>query len=54
MAECNCRHLKMFETTLRDGRVVRISAPNAYDARLKLQELYGVREVLYVPKMIPS
>lgn len=54
MADCDCRHLKTFETTLRDGRVVRISAPNAYDARLKLQELYGPREVQYIPKMVAS
>lgn len=45
--------MKTFETTLRAGRVVKIMANSSTEAREKLQELYGRRNVPYLPKMIP-
>lgn len=42
-----------FETTLRDGRVVRIMANNAYEAREKIMELYGRRSCPHLPKIVP-
>jgi hypothetical protein len=45
--------LRLYETTLRNGQTVRIMATDHYEARKKLQELYGTREVSYLPKMIP-
>jgi len=41
-----------FETTLRDGRIVRIMANSSQEAREKLQELYGRRNVPYLPKIV--
>ena len=44
--------LKIYETTLKNGQVVRIMANDHYEAREKLQQVYGIREVVYVPKIV--
>lgn len=45
--------MNTYETTLRDGRIVTIMAENQYKAREKLMELYGARNVPYLPHLIP-
>jgi hypothetical protein len=45
--------MKTFETTLRDGRIVRIMANDAYEARKKIEELYGHRQCPTLPKIVP-
>ena len=48
----------MYEATIRqpDGKEfkAKIGAENPQQARRRLQELYGVRSVPYLPKLIPS
>jgi hypothetical protein len=46
--------LKCFETTTRDGQIVRVYAKDVFDAHQKMKELYGPRNVPFIPKMIPS
>jgi hypothetical protein len=45
--------MKTFEATLRDGRIVRIMANDAYEARKKIEELYGHRQCPTLPKIVP-
>lgn len=47
------KQLRMFETTLKNGETVRIMAEDQYQARQRLQELYGLREVIYLPRIVP-
>lgn len=46
--------LKCFETTTTSGQVVRVYAKDVFEAHLKLKELYGPRNVPFIPKIIPS
>ena len=46
--------LKCFETTTKDGQTVRIYAKDSLEAHHKMKELYGPRNVPFIPKMIPS
>ena len=46
--------LKCFETTTRDGQIVRVYAKDVFEAHQKMKELYGPRNVPFIPKMIPS
>jgi hypothetical protein len=50
----NMQMLKCFEATTKDGQTVRIFAKDALDAHQKLKELYGPRNVPFLPRMIPS
>jgi len=45
--------MKTFETTLKDGRIIRIMANDAYEARKKIEELYGHRQCIVLPKIVP-
>lgn len=45
--------MKTFETTLTDGRVVRVMAEDAYKARQLIQSMYGFRSCPYLPKLVP-
>ena len=51
--------LKMFEGVVRDSHTgeekkVRVRAENAYQARELLQQWRGVRQVPYLPKIVPN
>jgi len=46
--------LKCFETTTGDGQIVRVYAKDVFEAQQKMKELYGPRNVPFIPKMIPS
>jgi hypothetical protein len=51
--------LKMFEGLVRDSKtgeekLVRVRAEDAYKARELLQQWHGVREVPYLPKIVPN
>jgi hypothetical protein len=46
--------LKCFETTTRDGQIVRVYAKDVFEAHQKMKELYGPRNVPFIPKMIPA
>lgn len=52
--QTNMQMLKCFEATTKDGQTVRIFAKDALDAHQKLKELYGPRNVPFLPRMIPS
>lgn len=44
--------LKTFETTLSDGKVVRVMAEDQYKAREIMQQMYGRQNVPYLPKIV--
>ena len=44
--------LRIYETSLRNGKVVRLMASDQYQAKEKLEEAYGKEEVISVLKMI--
>jgi len=46
--------LKCFETTTTDGKVVQVYAKDVFEAHQKLKELYGPRNVPFIPKIVPS
>ena len=51
--------LKTFEGVVRDVNTgeekrVRVVAEDAYQARTLLQQWHGVRQVPYLPKIVPS
>ena len=46
--------LKCFETTTTDGKVVNVYAKDVFEAHQKLKELYGPRNVPFIPKIVPS
>jgi hypothetical protein len=51
--------VKMYEAVVRDMKTLkeehkRIGADSPEEARRKLQELYGVRSVPYLPRQVPQ
>jgi glutaredoxin len=50
--------MKMFEGVVREAdgneKKVRVMANDAYEARKLLQQWHGVRQVPYLPKIVPS
>jgi len=46
--------LKCFETTTLNGKMVRVYAKDVEEAHQRLKEMYGPRNVPFLPKMVPS